>query len=256
MKSFKDWQGQLMGTFHTSPGGIKTVIQDIRATNKEVATIYYQHPHHPIKNTQTGQYRTTSTMSVRAYPPDVFEWLKTYKHVSVPDALSAKILVKDSMLLKALDFVVRAELKEPLEKELPAQALTTGGYGRGKSQMMSMQLVFQQTHKGMVTSPTIVAHRMEPFYFVTLHLLEPSLRTVKTSVRIETAEIVSKLMDVEKFSLIDHDEMYNYLLKLHPTSLAGVWILKPDYFNVLQVYDPTRWQSLRDHVEKGIVSNG
>ena len=224
---FTDWQGQLMGTFHSSPGGLKTVITDMKALTPEVTVIYYHHPHHQKK---AGQ------MSVRAYPPDVYRWLRQYQHVTIPESLDVKLKAVNPLTIKALEFIVEAETKEQIN--VPSA-----------NPVMSAMF-------GQQARPVSTAFRMEPWYFViyTRHKPANGKAEGRASVKIETADLLAKLMDPSLFSGIDHDAMYSYLLSIRVESLAEVWILKPDYFDVLKAFSPERWQTLFERAQKGLIS--
>ena len=237
---FKDWKGQLMGTFHTSPGGIKTVITNVKCPKPNVATIYFTHPHFEMRGTKAGPQGRM--MSVAAYPPDVIAWLSGYQHVEFPQTLRFRIYLQSSnegKLHQALDMLLYAELKSRNANK--AETFASGElYGQ-----------------------KVRVWKIEPYYFVLSERQTLDTRqvhwatkgeTFKTVVEIETADILCQLMEPEKFHEIDHDRMFEALIKVRHDTLAGLWLLKPEYFQVLEYADQERWQVLFDRVQRGILN--
>lgn len=241
-QTFKDWKGQLMGTFHKSPGGIKTAITKISAPNPEVCTVYHHHPHYEKIGTKAGP--RGRMMSVRAPAPDVYEWLCKYPNVSMSSIICDGITRIDSEIVQALEFVVYAELKE----NVTATAHTT------KQRLVQGLQANKQFHLMDESRRYTQAWKIEPWYFVdfTEHL-ENRSKTKRTWVSIETAELMSKLLDPKSFQKMDHDKMFSHLMTLKLESLVGIWLLKPQYFQVLQILQPDRWNQLFERANKGLT---
>lgn len=100
-EGYKPWQGFLMGTFHSSPNKLPTTLTNITATNPEVTTIWFQHPH-----LHRGMPKS---IAVRANPVEVFEWLSTFQHVSMPSALTMRIRSADGAIQEALSWLAQGE---------------------------------------------------------------------------------------------------------------------------------------------------
>jgi hypothetical protein len=77
------WQGLLLGTFHATVNNIRPTVHRLTATNPEICTIHYNHPH-----LHRGAPRQ---IAVKGHPPEVYEWICNFDKVSIPSTLRAQV---------------------------------------------------------------------------------------------------------------------------------------------------------------------
>jgi len=257
--SFGDWKGRIKATFQAPLNGQFATITGLVAPNPKVCTIYYNHPifNSPqVSMTVNGKSVPVTkpvSMSVAANPVEVFEFLQVFEKVVMPISLQDKIECKGSdgnKLRDAVDMILKAEhkisIEPPKQEEIPGQI-----YGRTLvGQRISLGQV-KASLKDPEKNRDHVMHLIEPWVFVKYYDEESRKRNAVLAS--ETVLGMIPLTDPALFGTMDHEAFFKELLKVKDSTLAGIWLTQPDYFNVLKIYDAAKFEVLADKAMKGFV---